>query len=181
MISKATIVGTGRVGSNIAVLLAKKRISHLRLYDSDYVGLHDVSYAFPFFSNQKGIEKVKIVKFAVKFFSKGYTKVDAFTDNISAYNQLDSSFCIIDCRDKKDSFLNFNFSVSLDGPFLFLDSTNRHTGQQVSHYIYEKDDRYLLKSMTIIDSYIENGLFNQKNLKLYDLRDDIPTGINMRI
>lgn len=179
MITKATVVGTGRIGSNVAILLAKKKISHIRLYDSDCTGLKEPFAIFPFTQNQSGIEKVKIVKFAIRFFSKDITKVDAFTDDISVYSQLDSSFCIIDCRDNKDSFLNCNVAISLDGPYLFLDSTNKNIGKQTSNYIYEKENVYLQKAIGVIDNYLSCGLFQQKHLKFYDLRDANPNAINM--
>lgn len=168
MVQNITVVGCGTVGSNLCIELAKNKIENLKIYDSDIIS----NCFIPFIKQQEKLYKVDVVKFLVKKNSNNCTNVFVYTKNIN--EPLHEESFIIDCRDKKESYINPDLEISLDGSMLHLNSTSRFKKkiERSSMYAFEKSEYCLRKSLKVIINYLENKQYEFKEFRDYNLMRD---------
>lgn len=172
MLQNITVVGCGTIGSNLCIELAKNKIEHLKIYDSDTISFEVNDCFIPFIKQQSKLYKIDVVKFLVKLNSNNFTNVSVFNKNIN--KSLNDESFIIDCRDRKETYINPDLEISLDGSILHLNSVSRF-GKKIersSLYVFEKCEYYLVKSLKIIINYLKNKEYEFKEFRDYDLTKD---------
>jgi hypothetical protein len=168
MVQNITVIGCGTVGSNLCIELAKNKVKDLKIYDFDII----TSQFYPFTKDQIKIFKVDIVKFLVKKESNNSTKVSVFKKNIS--EPINDNSFIIDCRDKKETYINSNIEISLDGTFLHINSEdkfNKNIKRSVL-YNFTKNLYFINKGIKTIIQYLKNHEYKHKEFRIYNLEKD---------
>jgi hypothetical protein len=171
LIENVSIIGCGTVGANLSIELSKNNIKQLKIYDCDLVSDNNEIF-MPFEDHHKKLYKVDVIKYFVKKHSECFTNVFAFKEVV--HNPINDDSFIIDCRDRKSSYIKPNLEISLDGNFLNLNSMNLFKKElhRSTKYFYKKNHCYILKAMEEIMIYLKNREYLNREFRIYNLKRD---------
>jgi hypothetical protein len=170
--SSISIIGIGLIGSNLAIGIAKDKLtSKISLYD--YSVTSNENY-FPFKNSGYGIRKIDIVTYNIFKVNKNI-EVKCYYDMVmsSVKDEL-----VIDCRDYKKPNIYADVRISSDSHSLILDA--RRNIDEVSHpFYYSKADcsKWINIQVPYIILYLKRKEYFNNYRLLIDFKDNISVKI----
>tara|TARA_R110000824_G_scaffold187033_2_gene368268 strand:+ start:568 stop:1101 length:534 start_codon:yes stop_codon:yes gene_type:complete len=159
------IIGCGMIGSNLSLDLAKTgKVKDIHIYDWDKVSEGEV-YPFSAFEDLHKTDVVKIMS-SINLFD---VVIHPHTSRV--LSEISKHELVVDCRDNKKQTINADFSASLDGSVLVIDSTEKDSSHLYPHYTCDKNFVYINIAVSLISLYIDEQRYTEKKSLIFNLDD----------